>query len=177
MRVLLLQCAAYSLYTKLRFSQKRAFPNNLYKRDFAMPGVFSSGSASVDAQQTTSACTAYDFGFDNPQYSDRVLHILQETDDRSAEAQGPAKQATVLRSMHVNSLTLAANSEVLRCKDYRMLKTNKHSMHCVPCSEDCVVSTKYVMCQAFPAALLRQPLAPLVQRCNLPNRMHELNFV
>lgn len=119
LRVLLLQCAAYSLYSKLRFAQERAFIIKLYKLDLAMPCVPSSGSASVDAQ---SACTACDFGFDNPQYSDRVLHVLQETDDRSAEAQDSAKQATVLRSMHVNTLTLAANSEVLRCKAFRTLQ-------------------------------------------------------
>ena len=88
-----------------------------------MPGVLSSDAALLDAQQSAaSACNAYDFGFDNPQYSDMVLHVLQETDDRSAEAQGHTKQATVLRSMHVNSLTLAANSEVLRCMDLRALR-------------------------------------------------------
>ena len=99
----------------------RGAPNKLYKFEPAMPGVLSAGSAFVDAQQSTaSSCNAYDFGFDNPQYSDRVLHVLQEPDGDSAEAEGPAKQATVLRSMHVNSLTIAANSEVLRCMDCMM---------------------------------------------------------
>ena len=83
-----------------------------------MPGVLSGGSAFVDAQPASS-CNACDFGFDNPQYSDRVLHVLQETDGDSAEAQGAGKQETVLRSMHINSLTLAANSEVLRCGECR----------------------------------------------------------
>lgn len=78
-----------------------------------MPGVPSADIALLDVRQGSASC-AYQFGFDNPQYSDRVLHIMQEKDDKSTEAQGAARQAGVLRSMHVNSLTLAANSEVLR---------------------------------------------------------------
>lgn len=84
--------------------------------ELAMPGVSSAGSPPLDAWQGSAvACSARSaFGFDNPQYSDRVLHIILEKDGKPTEVQGPAEQAEVLRSMHVNSLTLAANSEVLR---------------------------------------------------------------
>ena len=63
------------------------------------------------------ACHAYDFGFNNPQFSDRVLHITREKSSSGSDAGGTAKPhevAPLLLSMHVNSLTLAANSEVLR---------------------------------------------------------------
>lgn len=65
------------------------------------------------------ACHAYDFGFNNPQFSDRVLHITREKSSSGSDAGGTAKPhevAPLLLSMHVNSLTLAANSEVLRRK-------------------------------------------------------------
>lgn len=79
-------------------------------------------SALRDTQQSIThvniSGNAYDFGFDNPQYSDRVLQIWQEKDYNVGESQSAAKQALahprLLRSMHVNSLTLAANSEVFR---------------------------------------------------------------
>lgn len=91
-----------------------------------MPGVPSAGSALLHARHCSAdACSA--FGFDNPQFSDRVLHILQVKDDESSEAKGAAQNAAVLRSVHVNSLTLAANSEVLRYKDHGLLETKKHS--------------------------------------------------
>ncbi|KAA6417688.1 MAG: hypothetical protein FRX49_12376 [Trebouxia sp. A1-2] len=71
------------------------------------------GSRSAEAP---AACHAYDFGFNNPQFSDRVLHITREKSSGS-DAGGTAKSpevASPLLTMHVNSLTLAANSEVLR---------------------------------------------------------------
>lgn len=74
------------------------------------------GTQRITADGMT-ACSAYDFGFNNPQYSDKVLHIWQERDVCGAESQAAAKQAVaprLLRSLHVNSLALAANSDVFR---------------------------------------------------------------
>ena len=88
-------------------------------------------------QQSTdgmTACSAYDFGFNNPQYSDRVLHIWQERDACGAESQPAEKQAVaprLLRRLHVNSLALAANSEVFRLV-LRMART-----HCFAMSSRC----------------------------------------
>lgn len=95
-----------------------------------MPGAPSAGSALLDARQgSADACSA--FGFDNPQYSDRVLHIMREKDDQSTEPRGAAQQAAVLRTMHVNSLTLAANSEVFRYQDHMPFLKRRNNQHVV----------------------------------------------
>jgi len=70
--------------------------------------------------EAPTACHAYDFGFNNPQFSDRVLHVTREKGSSSSDAGGTAKPYEVLLSMHVNSLTLAANSEVLRYYSRRL---------------------------------------------------------
>ena len=62
-------------------------------------------------------CHAYDFGYDNPQFSDRILHIMREGFSDCSEAADVATKGQAgapLLTMHVNSLTLAANSGVLR---------------------------------------------------------------
>ncbi len=77
-------------------------------------------ASTVEAQnlapvtEPLTACHAYDFGFNNPQFSDRVLHVLCERGTDRTEARGAVQQDAPLLSMHVNSLTLAANSEVFR---------------------------------------------------------------
>lgn len=65
--------------------------------------------------EASAAGHAYEFGFNNPHFSDRVLHIMRESCSCLGDASDAASQeATPLLSMHVNSLTLAANSEVFR---------------------------------------------------------------
>lgn len=62
-------------------------------------------------------CHAYDFGYDNPQFSDRILHIMREGVSECSEAADAATKGQAgapLLTMHVNSLTLAANSGVFR---------------------------------------------------------------
>ena len=65
--------------------------------------------------EATGAGHAYDFGFNNPQFSDRILHVVPERCS-PADAAGDRSQQEIrpLLSLHVNSLTLAANSEVFR---------------------------------------------------------------
>jgi hypothetical protein len=73
--------------------------------------------------EAPAACHAYNFGFNNPQFSDRVLHVTREKSSSGSDAGGTAKPHEVvppLLSMHVNSLTLAANSEVLRYASSRV---------------------------------------------------------
>ena len=88
-----------------------------------MLAMFAMSASLFDAQQhvaneAPSGCSAYDFGFDNPQFSDGVLYILEEQTAFVTGAQSAVKQQAaaprLLRKLHVNSLTLAANSEVLR---------------------------------------------------------------
>lgn len=63
----------------------------------------------------TSAGNAYDFGYDNPQFSDKILHILPERVCKTELHANAALQSSgPLLSMHINSLTLAANSDVFR---------------------------------------------------------------
>ena len=58
---------------------------------------------------------AYNFGYNNPQFSDKILHVMRERKPCSDHQEGrPLQSHSPLLSMHVNSLTLAANSEVFR---------------------------------------------------------------
>ena len=70
------------------------------------------------ASESSSGNNAYDFGFNNPQFSDRGLLISEERDATTADTEDAVKQQVtaprLLRKLHVNSLTLAANSEVFR---------------------------------------------------------------
>lgn len=84
--------------------------------------MFATSASLFDVEQHpanhATSGSAYDFGFDNPQFSDGVLYILEErsapfNEAQSAEAQ-QAAAPRLLRKLHVNSLTLAANSEVFR---------------------------------------------------------------
>ena len=88
---------------------------------FAQAAPSSVAEAHGAANNAATANNAYEFGFNNPQFSDRLLHIVQERDPDGFVAQKAAEQhiaaPRVLRSMHVNSLTLAANSEVFRCSN------------------------------------------------------------
>ena len=63
----------------------------------------------------STAGNAYNFGYNNPNFSDRVLHVLPDracTDELHANA--ATQEVVPLLSMYINSLTLAANSEVFR---------------------------------------------------------------
>ena len=85
--------------------------------------------------QAPAACHAYDFGFNNPQFSDRVLHVTREKSSSGSNAGGttkPHQVAPLLLSMHVNSLTLAANSEVLRYSSTRLTFDNASSFPVAP---------------------------------------------
>lgn len=85
--------------------------------------------------EASAACHAYDFGFNNPQFSDRVLHVTREKGSSGSDAGGttkPHEVAPLLLSMHVNSLTLAANSEVLRYSSSRLTFDNASSFPVAP---------------------------------------------
>ena len=63
----------------------------------------------------TSAGNACDFGYNNPQFSDKILHILPErVCDSNLPSNAVVQSSGPLLSMHINSLTLAANSDVFR---------------------------------------------------------------
>ncbi len=89
----------------------------------ANESILTEGHTSGRSAEAPAACHAYDFGFNNPQFSDRVLYVTRERSSSSSDAgltAKPHEEAPPLLSMHVNSLTLAANSEVLRYSSSRL---------------------------------------------------------
>ena len=72
------------------------------------------GQASAHRLDSSNSCNTYDFGFHNPQLSDCVLHLHRERNVESGAEPSSAPAETPLLNMHVNSLTLAANSEIFR---------------------------------------------------------------
>ena len=77
------------------------------------------GRASAHRLDFTNSCNTFDFGVHNPQVSDRILYVHRERTAETDAEPSSAPADTPLLSMHVNSLTLAANSEVFRYRQKR----------------------------------------------------------